>query len=145
MKLVREHINEIKRYDIKKGGSGWGSLDIGNINVCPAYEKIKEKFPEEITEFSIAILEEVNDILSDAITKSMEYFECSIKSILWANQSWLSSNCKIELNRIILNTTDTITIEKPNIHFQCSPSQGISIVNLLSSDRQMFILKSPTL
>jgi hypothetical protein len=29
MKIVREHLNEITKFDIQKGGSGWGAIGVG--------------------------------------------------------------------------------------------------------------------
>lgn len=141
MKLVREHLNEIRQNTER---TGLGNIGVGKINVCPAYNELVKLYPGWINNFSTASIEDVNDILLQSFTKCAEYFKCPISSIKWANQSWISTECRNKLGELLSTATDIITEKLLNSNMQTSSELGLCILTYIGSERQIFILKSPT-
>ena len=83
MKIVKESINEIKRYEISRGGSGWGALGVGHAALYKAYNDIIRMNPS-IKE-KLLTLDNENWVMSDGLSgfkrKMEELLESPINKI----------------------------------------------------------------
>ena len=91
MKLVREHINEIKRYDIKKGTSGWSSIGVGHVATHGEFydliEKLMPDAPLSLNEYRDNAINEIQTTFDDGdfiLNESARLLECKTKDLFIA-------------------------------------------------------------
>jgi phage terminase large subunit len=103
MKIVKEHINEIKR---ENKGTGLGSINVGNTAVTKAYDILKNNYPDIIASVE---LKYAYDLIS-------KYFNDKNNTVAFIHETDMTQELIHDFNSLLYscnNIKDESYFEKP--------------------------------
>ena len=139
MKIVREHLNEIRQ---NREESGLGALGVGHAAVCPAFDVIKTSYPEVLSKLNKlnAPTSSKDYQLINAIISAAKDFNTSKDNIAIISSTDIKSNAVKEILRKLVN--DESTVISPKTSYNIKTTITTSVKNGIAEESKINSLPS---